>query len=123
MRCLEKADSSNNGDVNIAQLLEGNSDMLRVYLTRAREAIRNRKFFNAKMKRRPETNARSSISYGRLSEAIGGPKIGNGQEENDESPEEIFSDSVFRLGLAQINPDRDHEHRQFDRNHQPAMIP
>ncbi|KAG8418915.1 hypothetical protein J3459_011895 [Metarhizium acridum] len=50
LRCLEMADSFNDGDLNIGQLLEGNSDMLRVYPTRVRNTTWNRKFFTADMK-------------------------------------------------------------------------
>jgi hypothetical protein len=84
LRCLEMADTFNNGDVNIGQLLQGNSDMLCVYLTRVRNTIWNRKFFNAKIRKRPENNLQGSVSYNHLPEATGeGPEAGNTQEKNE----------------------------------------
>ncbi|KAE8168539.1 heterokaryon incompatibility protein-domain-containing protein [Aspergillus tamarii] len=50
LRCLEIADTFNNGDLNIGQLLQGPSDMLRGYLTRVRNITWNRKFFRADMR-------------------------------------------------------------------------
>ena len=36
LRCLEIADTFNNGDLNVGELLQGHSDMLRKYLNRVR---------------------------------------------------------------------------------------
>lgn len=47
LRCLEIADVFNNGDLNIGQILQGPSDMLRKYLTRVRNVTWNRRFFTA----------------------------------------------------------------------------
>ncbi|KAE8381523.1 heterokaryon incompatibility protein-domain-containing protein [Aspergillus bertholletiae] len=49
LRCLDIADTFNNGDLNVGQLLQGPSDMLRGYLTRVRNITWNRKFFKAVM--------------------------------------------------------------------------
>ncbi|KAN0108697.1 HET domain containing protein [Hyaloscypha variabilis] len=51
MRCLEIADTFNNGDLNVGELLQGHSEMLRKYLTRVRNVTWNRTFFNATMTR------------------------------------------------------------------------
>ncbi|GAB1195536.1 hypothetical protein APSETT444_004797 [Aspergillus pseudonomiae] len=50
LRCLEIADTFNNGDLNVGQLLQGPSDMLRGYLTRVRNITWNRRFYRAVMK-------------------------------------------------------------------------
>ncbi|EIT80643.1 hypothetical protein AO1008_07076 [Aspergillus oryzae 100-8] len=50
LRCLEIADTFNHGDLNVGQLLQGPSDMLRGYLTRVRNITWNRKFFRAVMR-------------------------------------------------------------------------
>lgn len=50
MRCLELADTFNNGDLNIGELLTGNSELIRKYLTRVRHITWNRRFFEASMK-------------------------------------------------------------------------
>ncbi|KAI0872198.1 heterokaryon incompatibility protein-domain-containing protein [Hypoxylon argillaceum] len=47
LRCLEIADTFNNGDLNIGELLQGNSDMLKKYLIRVRNVTWNRRFFTA----------------------------------------------------------------------------
>ncbi|KAI1212937.1 heterokaryon incompatibility protein-domain-containing protein [Annulohypoxylon truncatum] len=47
LRCLEMADTFNNGDLNVGELLQGHSDMLRKYLTRVRNVTWNRRFFTA----------------------------------------------------------------------------
>lgn len=51
MRCLEIADTFNNGDLNVGELLQGHSEMLRKYLTRVRNVTWNRTFFNGAMTR------------------------------------------------------------------------
>jgi hypothetical protein len=50
LRCLEIADTFNNGDLNVGELLQGHSDMLRKYLTRVRNVTWNRTFFDASIK-------------------------------------------------------------------------
>ncbi|KAI0099001.1 heterokaryon incompatibility protein-domain-containing protein [Nemania sp. FL0031] len=55
LRCLEIADTFNNGDLNIGELLIGNSELLRGYLTRVRNVTWNRCFFNASMKAEAHT--------------------------------------------------------------------
>ena len=50
LRCLEIADTFNNGDLNIGQLLQQDSEMLRIYLRRVRRVTWNRKFFTATSK-------------------------------------------------------------------------
>lgn len=50
LRCLEIADTFNNGDLNIGQLLQQDSEMLRIYLRRVRRVTWNRKFFTATRK-------------------------------------------------------------------------
>lgn len=47
LRCLEVADTFNNGDLNVGQLLQEDSEMLRIYLTRVRNITWNRKFFTS----------------------------------------------------------------------------
>ncbi|KAM0431459.1 hypothetical protein ACHAPT_005436 [Fusarium lateritium] len=47
LRCLETADVLNNGDLNIGEILQGHSEMLRKYLTRVRNVTWNRSFFMA----------------------------------------------------------------------------
>lgn len=47
LRCLEIADVFNNGDLNIGEILQGHSEMLRKYLTRVRNVTWNRRFFSA----------------------------------------------------------------------------
>jgi hypothetical protein len=47
LRCLEIADTYNNGDLNMGELLQGPSGMLRKYLTRMRNVTWNRRFFTA----------------------------------------------------------------------------
>lgn len=47
LRCLEIADTFNNGDLNVGELLQGNSEMLRKYLTHVRNVTCNRRFFSA----------------------------------------------------------------------------
>jgi len=47
LRCLELADTFSNGDLNVAQLLQEDSEMLRIYLTRVRNVTWNRKFFTS----------------------------------------------------------------------------
>ncbi|RSL74024.1 hypothetical protein CEP53_000582 [Fusarium sp. AF-6] len=47
LRCLEIADVFNNGDLNIGEILQGHSEMLRKYLTRVRNVTWNRRFFTA----------------------------------------------------------------------------
>ncbi|KAI0887360.1 heterokaryon incompatibility protein-domain-containing protein [Annulohypoxylon maeteangense] len=47
LRCLEIADKFNNGYLNIGQLLQDQSDMVRKYLTRVRNVTWNRCFFTA----------------------------------------------------------------------------
>jgi hypothetical protein len=54
LRCLEIADTSNNGDLNVGELLQGQSEMLRKYLTRMRNVTWNRKFFTATMKKQKD---------------------------------------------------------------------
>lgn len=49
LRCLEIADTFNNGDLNIGELLQGNSELIRKYLTRMRNITWNRRFFQATM--------------------------------------------------------------------------
>jgi hypothetical protein len=49
LRCLEIADTFNNGDLNVGELLQGHSEMLRKYLTRVRNVTWNRRFFRACM--------------------------------------------------------------------------
>ncbi|SPO02379.1 uncharacterized protein DNG_05052 [Cephalotrichum gorgonifer] len=44
-RCLELADTFNNGDLNIRELLQGHSETLREYLERVRRVTWNRRFF------------------------------------------------------------------------------
>ncbi|KAK6823316.1 hypothetical protein RU639_006047 [Aspergillus parasiticus] len=53
LRCLEIADTFNHGDLNVGQLLQGPSDMLRGYLTRVRNITWNRRFFRAVMRPDP----------------------------------------------------------------------
>jgi len=48
LRCLEIADNFNNGDLNVGELLQGQSEMLRKYLIRVRNITWNRRFFTAK---------------------------------------------------------------------------
>lgn len=47
LRCLEVADTFNNGDLNVGELLQGDSEMLRKYLVRVRNVTWNRRFFKA----------------------------------------------------------------------------
>lgn len=47
LRCLEIADTFNNGDLNVGELLQGHSEMLRKYLMRMRNVTWNRRFFKA----------------------------------------------------------------------------
>lgn len=47
LRCLEVADRFNDGDLNIGELLQGHSQMLREYLIRVRNVTWNRRFFVA----------------------------------------------------------------------------
>jgi len=47
LRCLEIADTFNNGNLNIGQLLQEDSEMLRIYLTRVRNITWGRKFFTS----------------------------------------------------------------------------
>lgn len=47
LRCLEVADTFNNGDLNVGELLQGHSEMLRKYLLRVRNVTWNRCFFSA----------------------------------------------------------------------------
>ncbi|PKS08434.1 hypothetical protein jhhlp_005145 [Lomentospora prolificans] len=44
-RCLELADTFNNGDLNVRELLQGHSETLQAYLERVRDATWNRRFF------------------------------------------------------------------------------
>ncbi|KAK2006747.1 HET-domain-containing protein, partial [Colletotrichum eremochloae] len=50
LRCLEIADTFNNGDLNIGELLQGQSQMLHKYLVRVRNVTWNRRFFRAATK-------------------------------------------------------------------------
>ncbi|RSL63216.1 hypothetical protein CEP54_005312 [Fusarium duplospermum] len=52
LRCLEIADVFNNGDLNIGEILQGHSEMLRKYLTRVRNVTWNRTFFTATVQHR-----------------------------------------------------------------------
>src|SRR6266849_447817 len=45
------------------------------------------------------------------------------QKENDKTTEGVRAGLVLRFRFSRINPDSNHEHRQFDRNHEPAVIP
>ncbi|KAI0505324.1 heterokaryon incompatibility protein-domain-containing protein [Xylaria bambusicola] len=47
MRCLEIADTFNNGNLNIGELLKGKSELIRKYLIRVRSVTWNRRFFAA----------------------------------------------------------------------------
>jgi hypothetical protein len=47
LRCLEIADTYNNGDLNVGELLQGDAGMLRQYLERVRNVTWNRRFFTA----------------------------------------------------------------------------
>lgn len=47
LRCLEIADTFNNGDLNVGELLQGEAEMLRKYLERVRNVTWNRRFFTA----------------------------------------------------------------------------
>ncbi|KAJ8130179.1 hypothetical protein O1611_g3454 [Lasiodiplodia mahajangana] len=59
LRCLEIAGTFNNGDLNIGELLTGNSDLLRRYLTRVRSVTWNRRFFNASTKIEPRSTEKA----------------------------------------------------------------
>ncbi|KAF3189878.1 hypothetical protein TWF788_009865 [Orbilia oligospora] len=52
LRCLEIADNFNGGDLNVGQILQGCSGMMRTYLTRVQSVIWNRSFFTAVLRRR-----------------------------------------------------------------------
>lgn len=61
LRCLEIADTFNNGDLNVGELLQGNSELIRKYLTRVKNVTWNRRFFQATTERdRSATTGRSS---------------------------------------------------------------
>ncbi|CAG1996140.1 unnamed protein product [Fusarium graminearum] len=47
LRCLEIADIFGNGDLNVGQILQGDSDMLLKYLKRVQNVTWNRRFFTA----------------------------------------------------------------------------
>ncbi|KAI1457590.1 heterokaryon incompatibility protein-domain-containing protein [Annulohypoxylon moriforme] len=69
LRCLEVTDTLSNGDLNIGELLQGHSDMLRQYLMRVRNVTWNRLFFNAtilniKPGRTNEDNDKADMSEG-----------------------------------------------------------
>ena len=93
LRCLEMADTFNNGDLNIGQLLQGNSDMLGVYLTRVRNTIWNRKFFTAKIGEGPRSNLKNGVAHNGLSDTSNeGSKAGdtsNGGSEAGDAQEQI----------------------------------
>lgn len=59
LRCLEVADTFNNGDINVGELLQGHSEMLRKYLTRVRSITWNRSFFTATMRHPDGENGRT----------------------------------------------------------------
>jgi len=90
MRCLEIADTFNNGDLNIGELLQGHSELLRKYLYRVRDVTWNRTFFNATM----------------LSETYNTVRLG---EHRDDSDAESDYDSVRRQpdGGAENAGDKD----------------
>ncbi|KXH36165.1 hypothetical protein CNYM01_12081 [Colletotrichum nymphaeae SA-01] len=48
-RCLEIADTFNNGDLNVGELLTEKSEMLRKYLSRVRNVTWNRRFFTTEL--------------------------------------------------------------------------
>ncbi|KAI0533215.1 hypothetical protein GGR58DRAFT_521893 [Xylaria digitata] len=50
LRCLEISDTFNNGDLNIGELLIGNSELIRKYLTRVRNVTWNRRFLVASIR-------------------------------------------------------------------------
>ncbi|OHF04070.1 hypothetical protein CORC01_00409 [Colletotrichum orchidophilum] len=49
LRCLEIADTFNNGDLNVSELLMGKSEMLQKYLSRVRNVTWNRRFFTTEL--------------------------------------------------------------------------
>lgn len=69
LRCLEVADKYNNGDLNVGELLQGHSDILRKYLTRVRNVTWNRVFFT--------TAAKPSVPVGE--------SAGENNEENEKN--------------------------------------
>ncbi len=72
MRCLEIADTFNNGDLNVGELLQGHSEMLRKYLTRVRNVTWNRAFFKAAMSSNLEVTNRRAEHIHNLDDRDGG---------------------------------------------------
>ena len=53
-RCLEIADNFNNGDLNVGELMQEQSEMLHKYLARVRDVTWNRRFFTAETIKYPK---------------------------------------------------------------------
>ncbi|KAI1108568.1 heterokaryon incompatibility protein-domain-containing protein [Nemania sp. NC0429] len=64
LRCLEIADTFNNGDLNVGEILTGNSELIRKYLTRVRNVTWNRRFFEASMSGKPRHTEAEHVPNG-----------------------------------------------------------
>jgi hypothetical protein len=92
LRCLEMADTFNNGDLNIGQLLKGNSEMLRAYLTRVRNTIWNRKFFTADKSGGTENDRQNEVTSDHL------PKMNEDSESGEtQGEEEVIKPTIKEL--------------------------
>jgi hypothetical protein len=70
LRCLEIADTFNNGDLNIGELLIGNSELIRKYLTRVRNVTWNRRFFEASMRTKSHSTEAGKTPNGEVEECV-----------------------------------------------------
>ncbi|KAI0438947.1 hypothetical protein F4803DRAFT_533221 [Xylaria telfairii] len=110
LRCLEIADTFNNGDLNIGELLQGNSDMLRKYLTRVRNVTWNRRFFTARRwnEHTESISIRKSGSFG-VSTVSQENKLGDSgaQSKQDKQSKQVGSgddvDAAAATGVGSTN--------------------
>ena len=93
LRCLEIADTFNNGDLNVGELLQGQSEMLRKYLTRVRDVTWNRRFFTADTIKYPEKQEDP--------EKQGDPE----KQEDPEKREDPEKQELFGLGPPETEKD------------------
>ncbi|XDG00796.1 hypothetical protein ABKA04_000411 [Annulohypoxylon sp. FPYF3050] len=89
LRCLEIAEKFNNGDLNIGELLQGHSDMLRKYLTRVRNVTWNRRFFTAAILA-PQSEETHQIAPSQSNEPTVSEDLEPEEEETNENPTTSF---------------------------------
>ncbi|GAW18788.1 hypothetical protein ANO14919_082700 [Xylariales sp. No.14919] len=99
LRCLEIADTFNNGDLNIGELLNGNSELIKKYVTRVRSVTWNRRFFNATMGTLSRITEQGKTVNMAVPEDIGGNDDAMaGNKSLDDSDHAKKEEGLFGLG-------------------------